>query len=72
MAALADVARALERAGAGPEIEFIRFSSYGFAKETSSAVQLLGDVLPQLAGRPVLLVDNIVNTGRSIAFAATQ
>jgi hypoxanthine phosphoribosyltransferase len=69
---VADLARALERAGARPEIEFMRLSSYGLAKQSSGAVQLLGDVPAHLAGRPVLLVDDIVDTGRSIAYAATQ
>jgi hypoxanthine phosphoribosyltransferase len=69
---VADLARALDRAGAHPEIEFMRLTSYGLAKESSGAVQLLGDIPPDLTGRPVLLVDDIVDTGRSIAFAAAQ
>jgi hypoxanthine phosphoribosyltransferase len=68
----ADLIRALDRAGARPEIEFMRLSSYGLAKESSGAVQLLGDIPADLAGRPVLLVDDIVDTGRSIAYAAAQ
>src|SRR5215468_10940186 len=67
---VADLARALERAGAAPEIEFMRLASYGLAKESSGAVQLLGDVPAGLAGRPVLLVDDIVDTGRSMAYGA--
>ena len=50
----------------------MRLSSYGLAKESTRAVQLLGDIPPELAGRPVLLVDDIVDTGRSIVFAAAQ
>jgi hypoxanthine phosphoribosyltransferase len=69
---VADLARALYRAGSRPEIEFMRLSSYGLAKESSGAVQLLGDAPAGLAGRPVLLVDDIVDTGRSIAYAVTQ
>jgi hypoxanthine phosphoribosyltransferase len=69
---LADLVRALDRAGARPEIEFMRLSSYGLAKESSGAVRLLGDVPADLAGRPILLVDDIVDTGRSIAYAAAQ
>jgi hypoxanthine phosphoribosyltransferase len=69
---VADLARALDRAGAHPEIEFMRLSSYGLAKQSSGAVRLLGDVPAGLAGRPVLLVDDIVDTGRSIAYAAAQ
>ena len=40
----------LARAGARPEIEFMRLSSYGLAKESSGAVQLLGDIPAGLAG----------------------
>jgi hypoxanthine phosphoribosyltransferase len=69
---VSDLARALDRAGARPEIEFIRLSSYGLAKESSGVVQLLGEIPAGLAGRPVLLVDDIVDTGRSIAYAAAQ
>jgi len=69
---VADLARALDRAGARPELEFIRLSSYGLAKESSGAVQLLGEIPAALAGRPVLLVDDIVDTGRSIAYVAAQ
>jgi len=66
---LADLARALHRAGAAPRIEFMRLSSYGMAKESAGEVHLLGDIPTELAGRNVLLVDDIVDTGRSIAYA---
>ena len=69
---VADLARAFARAGARPEIEFIRLSSYGSAKESSGAVRLLGEMPAGLAEQPVLLVDDIVDTGRSIAFAASR
>ena len=69
---VADLARALDRVGARPEIEFLRLSSYGLAKESSGAVQLVGDIPAELAGRAVLLVDDVVDTGRSIGYAATQ
>jgi hypoxanthine phosphoribosyltransferase len=69
---VADLARALDRAGACPEIEFMRLASYGLAKESSGRVELLGEVPAGLAGRPVLLVDDIVDTGRSIAYATAQ
>jgi hypoxanthine phosphoribosyltransferase len=67
-----DLARALDRAGARPAIEFMRLASDGIAKESSCAVQLFGEIPAGLAGRPVLLVDDIVDTGRSIAYAAFQ
>ncbi len=68
---VADLARALHRAGAHPEIEFIRLSSYGLAKVSSGEVRLLGDIASDIEGRRVLLIDDIVDTGRSIAFAAS-
>ena len=67
---VADLARALYRAGANPEIEFMRLSSYGLGKQSGGEVHLLGDIPTELAGRRVLLVDDIVDTGRSIAYAA--
>jgi len=66
---LADLARALDRAGAHPEIEFMRLSSYGLATASSGDMRLLGDIPTDIAGRRVLLIDDIVDTGRSIAFA---
>src|ERR1700758_662352 len=69
---VADLARALDRAGARLEIEFMRLRSYGLAKQGIGAVQLLGDIPGGLTRRPVLLVDDIVDTGRSIAYAALQ
>jgi hypothetical protein len=67
---VADRARALDRAGARPEIKFMRLSSYGLATESSGDVHLLGDIQTDIAGRRVLLIDDIVDTGRSIACAA--
>lgn len=60
---VADLARALYRAGAHPEIEFMRLASYGFDKISSGHVHLISDVQTDLAGRQVLLVDDIVDTG---------
>jgi hypoxanthine phosphoribosyltransferase len=50
----------------------MRLNSYGLGKESSGVVQLLGDIPAGLAGRPVLLVDDIVGTGRIFACAAAQ
>ena len=47
-------------------------SSYGLAKESSGAVRLIGELPAEVAGRPVLLVDDIVDTGRSLAYARDQ
>ena len=66
---VADLARALYRTGREPRIEFLRLSSYGLAKESAGEVHLLGDIPTDIAGRQILLVDDIVDTGRSIAYA---
>lgn len=47
----------------------MRLSSYGPAKVSSGEVHLLGDIPTDLAGRRVLIVDDIADTGRSIAYA---
>jgi hypoxanthine phosphoribosyltransferase len=60
---MADLARALERAGARPQIEFMRLASYGQKKESSGEVVLLGDAPRDFEGRPVVVVDDIVDTG---------
>jgi hypoxanthine phosphoribosyltransferase len=49
-------------------VSFIRLSSYGKGKESSRLVRLTGDI-PEIAGRNVLLVDDIVDTGRTQLFA---
>jgi len=67
---IADLARALDRAGVQPEIEFMRLSSYGLATVSSGEVRLKGDAPSDVEGRNILLIDDIVDTGRSIVFAA--
>jgi hypoxanthine phosphoribosyltransferase len=66
---VADLLRALDRAGARPEVEFLRLGSYGPTRESSGEVLLFGEIPPLPAGRPVLVVDDIVDTGRSLACA---
>lgn len=65
---MADLARALERAGARPQIEFMRLASYGQKKESSGEVMLLGDAPRDFEGRPVVVVDDIVDTGLSMDY----
>ncbi len=65
---VADLVRALDRVGRAPRVEFLRLGSYGQTRESSGAVKLVGEV-PDIKGRAVLLVDDIVDTGRTQAFA---
>jgi len=66
---IADLMRALDRAGATPMVDFLRLSSYGHGRESSGVVRVIGDAPNDVAGRVVLLVDDIVDTGRSLIFA---
>ena len=65
---VADLVRALHRTGCAPRIEFMRVSSYGSDTKSSGIVSLMGDAPPGVRGEPVLLVDDIQDTGRTLAF----
>ena len=66
---VADLARALDGVGRQPRVEFITLSSYGCGRESAGAVRLLGELPEGIAGRAVLLVDDVADTGRSLALA---
>lgn len=65
---MADLVRALDRAGAKPRIELMRLSSYGRAMQSSGEVKLIGNTPDDFEGKPVLLVDDIVDTGLSLSY----
>ena len=65
----ADLIRALHGAGLAPEVEFISLSSYRTGTTSSGKVTLARDVESDVAGRDVLLIDDILESGRTIAFA---
>ena len=64
---LADLARKLRLPH---RVEFIAVSSYGEAggENVSGSVRLLMDVRHELAGRHVVIVEDIVDTGNTIAY----
>jgi hypoxanthine phosphoribosyltransferase len=64
----ADLVRELSRHGCAPRIEFMRVSSYGHDTKSSGIVSLMGDAPEAVRGEPVLLVDDIHDTGRTLAF----
>ena len=65
----ADLARALHDAGVAVEMDFLELSSYGSGTESSGTVTMKKDLADSIADRHVLLVDDIVDTGRTLAFA---
>lgn len=64
---MADLARALGRLGIEPEIDFMAVSHYGHSTESSGLVQIHKGSALDLTGRPVLLVDDILDSGRTLS-----
>jgi hypoxanthine phosphoribosyltransferase len=65
----ADLIRALHAAGLAPEVEFVSLSSYREGTVSSGTVAILHDVESDVHGRDVLLVDDILESGRTLAYA---
>lgn len=65
----ADLIRAMHDAGISPEVEFIMISSYG-AGTTSGEIRVLRDVDSDVAGRDILLIDDILESGKTLRFAS--
>ena len=50
------------------EVEFIRLSSYGRGRSTAGELKVVQGLRSQIRGRDVLVVEDIVDTGNSMAF----
>lgn len=64
-----DLLRALYEAGVSPEVDFMSLSSYGAGTTSRGQVTILRDVESDLRDRAVILVDDILESGRTLAFA---
>lgn len=65
----ADLMRALHRAGVEPQVEFMHLSSYRAGTTSSGVVTILKDVESDVRDRDVVIVDDILESGRTLAFA---
>ena len=65
----ADLIRAMHRAGLAPQVEFVHLSSYRTGTVSTGQVEILRDVQSEVRGRDVLLVDDILESGRTVVFA---
>jgi hypoxanthine phosphoribosyltransferase len=65
----ADLIRAMHHAGLSPEVDFMILSSYRKAVKSSGQVAVLRDIEADVKGRDVLLIDDILESGRTLAFA---
>jgi hypoxanthine phosphoribosyltransferase len=65
----ADLIRALHSVGLEPEVEFVSLSSYRTGTVSTGTVTILHDVESDVRGRDVVLVDDILESGRTLAYA---
>ncbi len=65
----ADLLRALHEAGVEPDMDFIGLSSYRTGTQSLGEVRLVRDTEMEISGRDVLIVDDILESGRTLAFA---
>lgn len=64
-----DVLRGLARRNIHPLLDGLWLESYRDEKESSGRVVVRADVCRPIAGRSVLILDDVFDTGRTIAFA---
>jgi len=65
----ADLLRAFYRSGLRPEVDFMMLASYRQATVSSGQIEVLRDIETDVRGRDVLLVDDILESGRTLAYA---
>ncbi len=65
---LADLMRSFHRHNVHPRIDFLTLSSYGAGTASSGQVNIIHDIREEIAGADVLVVDDILDTGRTLAF----
>ena len=63
----ADLIRAMHDVGMAPEVEFMMVSTYGKGTQAGE-MKLLRDVDSEVAGRDVLLIDDILESGKTLTF----
>jgi hypoxanthine phosphoribosyltransferase len=65
----ADLVRELYAIGVHPQIDFMTLSSYGSGSSSSGNVQVGRDITDDVKGRTILIVDDILETGRTLRYA---
>ncbi len=65
----ADLMRAIERRGRHPIYDSLWLESYRDARASSGKVVVRADISRPIEGRPALIVDDVFDSGRTIAYA---
>ncbi len=65
----ADLIRSMHHAGLSPEVDFMILASYRSGIRSSGRVEVLRDIESLVKDRDVLLIDDILESGRTLAFA---
>ena len=65
-----DLVRKLYHVGVQPQIDFMTLSSYGGGLQSSGVVSMHSDIREDVKGRPVLILDDILETGNTLDSAA--
>jgi hypoxanthine phosphoribosyltransferase len=65
----ADLLRAMHGAGLSLEVDFLSLASYREATRSAGHVDIIRDIETDVRGRNVLIVDDILESGRTLAFA---
>jgi len=64
-----DLMRALARLGRHPMLDSLWLESYRDARESSGKVVVRADLSRDISGRPALILDDVFDSGRTIAYA---
>ncbi len=67
-----DLMKALARRGLHPVLDALWLESYRDARESSGRVVVRADVAREVKGRGVLILDDVFDTGRTLAFARSH
>ena len=65
----ADLLRALYAAGLAPEVDFLTLSSYRKSRSSTGQVSILRDLDLEVLHRHVILIDDVLDSGRTLVFA---
>jgi hypoxanthine phosphoribosyltransferase len=65
----ADLIRALHFCGVQPQLDFMTLASYGNNTSSSGKIQVTRDIIEDVRGREVLIIDDILESGNTLTFA---